>query len=238
MSWAEVNKINSNMSQPLDVSIPKIIKNLILGGYVWSMEAGQQTLSVPSGIETIFITASGAGGGGGGSACYLDSEGYYGGGSGGGGGRAQQQIINQKVSISSSDISVVIGAGGAAGISKDSPTIGTAGANGEQTTLFDIVLAGGTGGMPGNASPSRGGTGGSVGGGNGTAFTYMGTLNGGGGGNGGGMSYTPGNLHVTQPEAGKNGIVIITWGALRFDDVKATIQTAIDNGATHGSDED
>ena len=172
------------------------------------------TFTVPSGIDTIYVTAAGGGGGG--------ANGTSGTGGAGGGGAAY--VKSQKISVTAgSSISITIGEGGKGGSASTSTDGGTT-TIGSYFTLNGGKSAanGGTGGtgtgtgvIPGNdgaANSGRtGGNGGDSYGAGGTgSYSYSGT-NGvdGGGGAGGSGNSTSSNRGGGD---GGDGFCIIEYG--------------------------
>lgn len=211
MSWAEVKKINSNLSVPLDVSIPKTLLSAIVGDYVYFTEDG--TFEAPNGVSTVYISMIGAGGNGGNAGASRtvqtgpDDWTTIGGGGGGGGGRGAY-LVDTAFATTGEPIIVTVGknAGTRTTSFGDSLTLagGTNGGNGTDT------YSGSTGGAAGSIGGSAGGTGSSSpgAGGAGGKVEYFDTY--GNGGNGG----TNG-----AGAKGYDGIVVVTWGSLRYADV-------------------
>ena len=131
--------------------------------------------TVPSGVNTIFVTAIAGGGSGGGAW-----------GNGGTGGNAGQYIINQPFSITPGEIiNITIGQGGPSGWSNA----------GNNTIIGNLItLSGGSGGCPNCMSPRDGATGASSPFGTGGApgiyggWIYGGNAGGNGAGGGGGAA--------------------------------------------------
>ena len=274
MSWAEVKKINSDLNTPLD----KLIKNILLGGYFWTIETTPTTFIVPSGVNDIYISGTAGGGGGGGAAGMFHEDDYnhgrynkicYG---GGGGGAAGKEIDAKMVVLANRTLNLSVGLGGSGGNSRaiyDSNygrtiTTGIDGANGTDTVIGSLVIPhgnyGGKGAATIYAGQAYGGAGGAVGGAAGTGgsttpgHSMTGTggaggtvsgllLNYGNGGTGGTVSADSYGYSGSVPTInsngtnGQQGIIIITWGAFRFADIRDSIITAIAGGATHGGSE-
>lgn len=123
--------------------------------------------TVPSGVQTVYVTAIGGGGGGGGGAGY-----YNGGSAGAGGGGAGRSAIKVPVQVTpGSIIPVTIGSAGVRGTGGGPGGVGQNGGNGGTTSFGTfITLAGGGGGTAGgvNNGGKDGGVGGSGGGSYGT----------------------------------------------------------------------
>lgn len=107
------------------------------------------TFTVPDGVYSLYVTATGGGGGGAGG------NGVFGGGGGGGGGRF---ILRERMEVTpGTNVSVVIGPGGLGG----SP--GNDGTTGQTTIVGSYAAGGGRGGStfgPGGRGASNGGEGG------------------------------------------------------------------------------
>lgn len=176
---------------------------------------GSTTWTVPAGITSItYLVVAGGGGGAGGQA----SE--HGGGGGGAGG-----FLNGTTTVSSGNISIVVGSGGTAGAANN---VGTAGGNssfagtvtaiggGRGGTYFTYgATIGGSGGGAGagNFTTGANGTGGQgTRGGNVTATTTNGRHGGGGGGASaaGGNTVSSGSLTVSAGGGGAGASSSIT----------------------------
>ncbi len=154
---------------------------------------GTATFTCPTAKNVSVLVV--AGGGGGGGSLYSTTAPQIGGGGGGGAGGV---IYNASFAVSTSPVTVTVGAGGAGGATKDfTLTPGNNGTNGSSSAFSTISASGGGGG----AGMRNGGLGGASGGGGGgkDAGTAAGsriagqgnvgaTGNGSGGGVGGGAS--------------------------------------------------
>lgn len=113
------------------------------------------TFTVPAGVTSLDISASGGGGGGGGSgAASLGAQAR--GGSGGGGGSAAW-VLNRVTAVTPGDvITMVVGAAGVGGIQATNGTNGgdTTVTNTTTSTLLINAVGGGFGGGGGNSSGS------------------------------------------------------------------------------------
>lgn len=146
---------------------------------------GSGSFTVPSGVNTIYVSACAAGGGGGAGATNSGGQSSLVGGGGGGGGGAGQSVNKQAYSVNPGDvIPITIGAGGigGSGASAGSGNNGNPGGNTQIGSLITLTGGGAGGaGLSVNAnSPGGGGAGGSAGtgyprGGDGTDGNYAGT---------------------------------------------------------------
>ena len=257
MSWAEVKKINSDLSTPLD----KLIKALILGGFSWSIETGEHSLAVPFNIN-LYLTAIAAGGGGGGcSSSYSGSYVSIVGGGGGGRGEYVKDRLFRKTELTSINFNMGtsgIGGANALATAQTSSGNGTDAGNLSINISETILLQGGKGGSGSQSSNTNStgcvlGNGGFIDGGIGTKVVLESTstspsASGGAGGstsdisgfgyggNGGGGSRNRSATPISNNGSnGGKGLIVITWGAIRFEDIKSEIEAAIAGGATHGS---
>lgn len=238
MSWAEIKKVNGDLSKTLDQLInEKFAALATVGRAVFTADG---TFVVPANVNKVYITACGGGGGGG--RTTSGSNNYGGGGGGGGGALIRREMYNVTPGQS---IPITIGAGGVNG---NPSTAGGATIIGSLVTLpgGSPGGAGGSGGAPGgggsagNVNAGAGGSGGGSFGVNG-GFTYVSSVGGfghpsgsvgstypsGGGGGGGGSlgcggkpaSYGgggngAGGAGTTNGTSGGSGMVIIEWGAI------------------------
>lgn len=235
MSWAEVTKINSNLSKPLDEQLKDVGKS---GLRVFTSSG---TFTVPEGVNTIYVTMYDGGGGGGGGVnggnggaggganggaggAYVGNSGY-----GGAGGGAGGYIIQEPLSVvPNKTYNIEVGLGGAGGTTASGDAKGHNGGTSSISLDGNIVLvtdkrganggAGGTGGTTGGAGGTygAGGGGGNKAGGAGGTYGLGGTggtgISGSGTGGAGG-AYGAGGGGGTTGGAGAQGIVVITWGA-------------------------
>lgn len=160
-----------------------------MGGYKKFVEAGTYTFKVLPGIETIVVSAIGAGGGGGGGGgAYrpnASSTNFRNAGSGGGGGGRGEYILNQTIEVNAGEtLTLIVGAAGEGGAAGDDGEAGSPtgqnpgnGANGKAGTATilkrgeEILLTasngtGGNGGIKGRTTgvSVSGGLGGDIGG--------------------------------------------------------------------------
>lgn len=155
--------------------------------------ASNGTFTVPAGVYTIKVWATGGGGGGGDSWSGFQSEEpfFYAGGPGGPGGTAMAYISTAPATV----YNVTIGAGGGINFS-------AAGDAGGATTFGAALLVGGGGG--GGAWGGGGGGSGTVGNVTGGVSAFPILRNYGTGGNGSAVN-------GQQPVAGTPGVVIVEW---------------------------
>lgn len=168
--------------------------------------AGTYNWTVPVGVETVYVTLSGAGGGGGGT--YVNTN--YGGASGGGAGGFAWR---QKFEVVPGEIIVIsVGAGGEAGVSTTTGDIAreTGKAGGVTSFGSKISVGGGAGGVRGSNSTTSvdgglGGVGAIVGFGDGSRGLANNSYRGGAGGGGFGTlsSGAGGNGNLAN---GSNGV--------------------------------
>lgn len=202
-----------------------------IGGAKKFTNAGTYSFKIPKGISTIKVSGIGGGGGGGGGGTHSNAA-----GGGGGGGRAYY-TLDFVINVTEGEIlTVIIGAGGAGGQRQTVTGNGYDGKTGEKTQLLRgetvlFTVNAGTYGSGGLGSNGGGGAGGSVGGVTGTARSSGGAGGAGGsttlfagfgnGGAGGAGSSTSGiNDPGKAGSAGKNGALVICFGAnVSFQDV-------------------
>jgi hypothetical protein len=138
------------------------------------------TLTIPSGVTTIYVDVIPSSGGGGGGGGYVTVGSQKFGGSGGGGGGYATISTRQSINVNPTEVyNVNIGAAGAAGtagVSGATPTNGGDGGNGGTTTIIKVgdtlpklSVLGGNGGKGGISGvglvyPLNGGVGGELGG--------------------------------------------------------------------------
>ncbi len=161
--------------------------------------AGSYTWTVPSGVSSIQIVATGGGGGGGGMSGTTPGE------TGGAGG-----VVTSTVSVTTGEIlDIVVGGGGGAGSNQTTGIFGPSGGGGGSTDVTAsglVIIAGGGGGggganWGGNATP--GGNGGGSGGAGGSGGT--GANGSGGSGGNGGVGGAGGQFPGPITEYGLNG---------------------------------
>jgi hypothetical protein len=118
------------------------------GSYIYQA-GGTYTLTVPNGVTVMEFEATSGGGGGGGGQIFNSS--FCGVGDGGGG----AGFCSGMLKVNPGDgISIVVGAGGTAGITNTTPTPGSNGGNGGNTTIsvngiLVLTITGGQGGAGG-----------------------------------------------------------------------------------------
>lgn len=191
------------------------------------------TFTVPSGIDTIYITAAGGGGGGANGTSET-------GGAGGGGGA---YVKSQKVSVTAgSSISITIGTGGAVGSNGGTTTIGSyftlnggyAAANGGAggTGTGTGVLTGSAGAS--NSGRTGGNGGDSYGAGGTGSYSEAGTSGTEGGGGAGGSGNSTSSNRVGG--AGGNGFCIIEYGLNAGQHISTvkSVQSGIANTTSSG----
>jgi hypothetical protein len=120
---------------------------------------GSSTWTKPAGAVMVLVTMFGAGGGGGGGNLRADTTPASGGGAGGGGGGFVQLVL--PASALGATETVVIGAGGTAGLGRNTTAQnGGNGGNGGATSFGAYSVRGGTGGNGGTTAAPGGAQGG------------------------------------------------------------------------------
>lgn len=188
-----INKTNKELNTKIDELWECILG---VGGFKKFEGAGTYTFNIPPGLETIYVSAIGAGGGGGGGGgAYrptADNTNFRNGGAGGGGGGRGEYLLDQIISVTPRETLTVIvggkGTGGDPGLDGEAgtwegqnPGNGADGTDGTATilkrggTVLLSVSPGtrGSGGTKGKdtKSSSLGGTGGVIDGTDGGANT-------------------------------------------------------------------
>jgi hypothetical protein len=162
---------------------------------------GSYTWTVPAGLTSISVVATGGGGGGGGI------TGGFSTGSAGGAGA----IVSSTLTVTPGQVlDIVVGGGGQAGTNGPNGACGAGGGGGGSTNVDagssdQIIAGGGGGGGPGDCGGSAGGNAGGPGGGGGNGATDPDGAGGGGSGGTGGAGGSDGGVSGGNGDGGPGG---------------------------------
>lgn len=188
------------------------------GTYWYHTFTASGTFTPTQSISCDYLVVAGGAGGGGNETVY-GGGGWIGGGGGAGGYRTS--IGGSALSLTATNYTVTIGAGGAAGVSQaTTPTSGTSGSD----SVFSTITSsgGGAGGAARGAGTGLTGTAGGSGGGGGSAYNTAGL---------GGAGNTP----STSPSQGNNGATASTSGVAGGGGGSSAVGTSGNSGGAGGA---